>query len=167
VRTTGAALVRYRARAFRILRIASGNYPQWLDGRAGLDLAWTARMMNKHSRITHSLKLLPLMIPLTLASASADETTAQQQARPAVVTATITNQLAADSCSYPVTIDGVTYAPDAQSTDRMRDVVPFGVWTAEVTYSVTGHVGTVQCGFGTTMEFPEISVRLRRIVDGQ
>lgn len=125
-------------------------------------------MMNKHSRITRSLKLLPLMIPLTLASASADErSTAQQQAKPAVVTATITNMLAADGCSYPVTIDGVSYAPDAQSTERMRDVVPFGTVTAEVTYSLTGHVGTVQCGFGTTMEFPEISVRLRRIVDTQ
>lgn len=123
-------------------------------------------MMNKHSHITRSLTLLPLMIPLTLASASADErAAAEQQAKPVVVTATITNMLAADGCSYPVTIDGVSYAPDAQSTDRMRDVVPFGTVTAEVTYSLTGHVGIVQCGFGTTMEFPEISVRLRRIVD--
>jgi hypothetical protein len=101
------------------------------------------------------------------AGARVDEASAQPAAKSDVVSATITNMLAADGCSYPVTIDGVDYAPDAQSTDRMRRIVPFGVWDAEITYSLTGNVGQVECGFGQTIQLPEITVRVRRIIVDQ
>lgn len=117
--------------------------------------------------ITRSLRFLPLIIPLMFAGVRADEASAEQAAKPEAVTATITNMLAADGCSYPVTIDGVDYAPDARSTDRMRNVVPFGVWGAEIIYSLTGNVGQVECGFGQTMQLPEITVRVRRIIVDQ
>jgi hypothetical protein len=122
-------------------------------------------MMNRSNTITRSLRILPLLIPLTLAGARADnqQAPADQQARPEVVLATITNMLAADGCSYPVTVDGVDYAPDARSTERMRQIVPFGRWSAEISYSLTGNVGQVECGFGQTVQLPEITVRVRRI----
>jgi hypothetical protein len=124
-------------------------------------------MMTNHSlTLTRSRRLLSLIVPLALAgacAAEADTSVDQSEARADRVAATITNMLAADGCSYPVTIDGVDYAPDAESVEAMRSRVPFGQWQAVVTYSLTGQTGEVQCGFGTTVQLPEISVRLIRI----
>ena len=81
-------------------------------------------------------------------------------------TATIANLLPVDGCSFPVTIDGVDYAPNDASLEVIRDLVPGGsTITARISYRLTGNAGQVECGFGATLQVPEISVRVLFVVD--
>jgi hypothetical protein len=74
--------------------------------------------------------------------------------------------LPVDGCSFPVTIDGVDYAPNDASLEVIRDFVPAGsTVTARISYRLTGGTGQVECGFGTTLQVPEISVRVLYVVD--
>jgi hypothetical protein len=117
--------------------------------------------------IKRSHKLLSLIIPVTLLGASAAASPTEESAvRRTTVTATIANMLPVDGCSYPVTINGVEYAPDEDSMDDLRDLVPGGATvTARIRYRLTGETGVVECGFGISRELPEISLRVRRILD--
>lgn len=121
--------------------------------------------------ITHSLKLLSLAIPLTIVGAGVDqqESVAQQSAardQVRVAIATIANMLPVDGCSYPVTIGNRDFAPDAATTEVMKDLVPAGgTITAEISYTLTHAIGEVQCGFGTTKQLPEISAQVLRVLE--
>jgi hypothetical protein len=124
-------------------------------------------------RINHPLTLLSLVIPLGISAitcadpseASPDDT--QQQAEAArTAIATMENMLPADGCSYPVTIDGVQYAPDARSKAVAQELVPAGgSITARISYRLTGRVGQVECGFGNTLQLPEISFRVLEVIE--
>lgn len=84
----------------------------------------------------------------------------------AKATATITNQLPVDGCSFPVTIDGVDYAPNDASLEVIRDIVRAGsMITARISYRLTGGTGQIQCGFGADRQAPEISVRVLYVID--
>jgi len=86
---------------------------------------------------------------------------AQRPAAPATATAsaTIDNSLPADGCSFVVQINGTDYAPDAKSLAAIRERnLPFGKSTVKVDYTLTGRNGTVECGFNTHRELPEITV---------
>lgn len=119
------------------------------------------------------LRLSTLLVPaVVLLGGWADaqdpqDSSAPQEVTPsAKATATIANQLPADGCSFPVTIDGVDYAPNDASLEVLRDLVPGGgMITARVSYRLTGNTGQVECGFGTTVQVPEISVRVLFVVD--
>ena len=92
---------------------------------------------------------------------------AQESATRTRAIATITNQLPVDGCSYPVTIRGVDYAPDAASIATISDRVPAGgSLRVLIDYRLTGNTGQVECGFGTSRTLPEISFEVRRILDG-
>jgi hypothetical protein len=81
-------------------------------------------------------------------------------------TATIANLLPADGCSYPVTINGTDYAPNDGSLDVVHDLVPAGqAITARISYRLTGGTATVTCGFGNTIELPEIAFRVIFVID--
>jgi len=81
-------------------------------------------------------------------------------------TATIANLLPVDGCSFPVTIDGADYAPNDASLEVIRDLVPAGrTIRARISYRLTGGTGQVECGFGTTLQVPKISVRVLFVVD--
>lgn len=122
-------------------------------------------------RIKHPLTLLALITPLGLgAIGSADPSeaprTTEQRADTATAIATMENGLPADGCSYPVTIDGVQYAPDARSEAVARELVPGGgSITVRIRYRLTGQVGEVQCGFGTSVQLPEISFRVLEVIE--
>jgi len=91
---------------------------------------------------------------------------AQESTTGTIVVATITNQLPVDGCSYPVTIQGVDYAPDAASIAAISDrVVAGGSLRALIDYRLTGNTGQVECGFGTSRTLPEISFEVRRVLD--
>jgi hypothetical protein len=119
--------------------------------------------------ITRSHTLLSLIIPVALLGASAAASPVPGTEESAVrrtATATIANMLPVDGCSYPVTIGGDEYAPDEASLDEIRDLVPAGgTVTVQIQYRLTGETGLVECGFGTSRELPEISLRIRRILD--
>ena len=84
----------------------------------------------------------------------------------AKATATIANLLPVDGCSYPVTINGTDYAPNDGSRDVVHDLVPAGqTITARISYRLTGDTGTVRCGFGSTVELPEIAFRVIFVID--
>jgi hypothetical protein len=84
----------------------------------------------------------------------------------AKATATIANMLPVDGCSFPVTIDGVDYAPNDASLEVIRDFVPAGsTITARISYRLTGATGQIECGFGTTLQVPLISVRVLYVID--
>src|SRR5262245_18576263 len=118
--------------------------------------------------ITHSIKLLSLVIPISiLGGAGFDPQDPQdndsqealdQQTDLRVATATIANMLPADGCSYPVSIGRRDFAPDAASAASVSELVPGGgTITARISYRLTGNIGHVECGFGTSRELPEIS----------
>lgn len=89
---------------------------------------------------------------------------AQESATGTIAVATITNQLPVDGCSYPVTINGVDYAPDAASIAAISDRVPAGgSLRVLINYRLTGNTGQVECGFGTSRTLPEISFEVRRV----
>jgi hypothetical protein len=117
--------------------------------------------------IKRSHKLLSLVIPAALLGTTAAAAPTEESAvRRRTATATIANMLPVDGCSYPVTIHGVEYAPDEASRDDLSDLVPAGgTITARIQYRLTGDTGVVECGFGTSRELPEISLRVRRILD--
>jgi hypothetical protein len=109
---------------------------------------------------------LSLVIPVALFGASAAASPTEESTVSRTATATIANMLPVDGCSYPVTINGVEYAPDVASLEDIRDLVPGGsTITAQIQYRLTGETGVVECGFGTSRELPEISLRIRRILD--
>lgn len=92
---------------------------------------------------------------------------AQESATGTIAVATITNQLPVDGCSYPVTIQGVDYAPDAASIAAISDRVPAGgSLRVQIDYQLTGDTGQVECGFGTSATLPEISFEVQRVLDG-
>jgi hypothetical protein len=92
---------------------------------------------------------------------------AQESATGTIAIATITNQLPVDGCSYPVTINGVEYAPDAASIAAISDRVPAGgSLRVLIDYRLTGNTGQVECGFGTSRTLPEISFEVRRVLGG-
>lgn len=92
---------------------------------------------------------------------------AQESAGGTTVVATITNQLPVDGCSYPVTIRGVEYAPDAASIAAISDrVTAGGSLRVLINYRLTGNTGQVECGFGTSRTLPEISFEVLRVLDG-
>lgn len=115
--------------------------------------------------ITASNKLLSLMIPLGMVIAGCADPQASsltQGTTTQSAVATISNMLPVDGCSYPVTIDGVDYAPDEESMIPLRDKVqPGQSITVAVNYDLTGENGTVECGFGNTWELPQIWFRLQ------
>ena len=79
--------------------------------------------------------------------------------------ATISNGLPVDGCSYPVTINGVQYAPDPESIAAIDDQVPAGgELRVRIRYHLTGETGVVECGFGTSRELPEISFTVIRVL---
>jgi hypothetical protein len=91
---------------------------------------------------------------------------AQESTTGTVAVATITNQLPADGCSYPVTIQGVDYAPDAASIAAISDrVTAGGSLRVLIDYRLTGNTGQVACGFGTSRTLPEISFEVRHVID--
>jgi hypothetical protein len=95
-----------------------------------------------------------------------DSSEPQEVASPIKATATIANMLPADGCSFPVTIDGVDYAPNDASLEVIRDFVPGGsTITAHVSYRLTGATGEIRCGFGSTLQAPMISVRILSVID--
>jgi hypothetical protein len=99
--------------------------------------------------------------------ALAQDAAPQALAPRGTATATIANLLPVDGCSYPVTIDGVDYAPDPASLAAIQDRVPAGSSiTVRIHYRLTGATAQVQCGFGTAQELPEIAFRVRRVLDG-
>jgi hypothetical protein len=131
------------------------------DREAGLQLAWCLAMT-----ITRSYRSLSLLIAMALLGTTAGAAPTEESTVRRTATATIANMLPVDGCSYPVTIDGVDYAPDESSLDDIRDLVPAGgTITAQIQYRLTGETGVVECGFGTSRELPEISLRVRRILD--
>ena len=123
---------------------------------------------------TYTTKLLSLLIPMSLLGAAPSDAqptdpqnSASQDAAPRqVAIATITNGLPVDGCSYPVTIGDTDYAPDSASLDDIQDLVPAGgSIRAVIRYRLTGRVGIVECGFGTSRELPEISFRVVAVVN--
>jgi hypothetical protein len=137
--------------------------------------------MTMHARTWLSL-VIPLGVlagtllpPKTSSAQAQQDASVQQEASPehdsAAVrraSATITNMLPADGCSYPVTIDGIDYAPDASSRAEIQDLVPAGgTITVRIQYRLTGRTGQVECGFGTSQELPEISFRVTRVLEDE
>jgi hypothetical protein len=125
--------------------------------------------------ILSSHKILSMAFSVSLlVGACADQAMADQQqsaedpvaTESAKATATIANLLPADGCSYPVTINGTDYAPNDGSLEVARDVAPPGqTVTARISYRLTGGTGTVTCGFGRTVELPEIAFRVIFVID--
>ena len=114
--------------------------------------------------------LLSLIVPVGILVGACvdqqDSSSVQESVARISATATISNGLPVDGCSYPVTIDDVDYAPDARSLATIRYLVPAGgTITVRIDYRLTGRTGQVQCGFGTTRDLPEISLRVREVVD--
>ena len=82
--------------------------------------------------------------------------------------ATIANMLPVDGCSYPVTINGVDYAPDARSLAAIQDLVPAGgTITVRIRYRLTGRTAEVECGFGASQDLPEISFRVTQVIENE
>jgi hypothetical protein len=83
---------------------------------------------------------------------------------PPLVTATamIERNRAADGCDYLVTIDSVRYAPDAASRAEIDDSELSAHATVTIGYRLTGKTGVVECGEGTSLHLPEISLELAR-----
>lgn len=125
--------------------------------------------------IHHSRRSWSVVIPIAVfvtgflvqQNSSLAQEPAQESAPRAVAVATITNQLPVDGCSYPVTIRGVDYAPDAASIAAISDrVVAGGSLQVLIVYHLTGNTGQVECGFGTSRTLPEISFEVLRVFDG-
>lgn len=71
----------------------------------------------------------------------------------------IFNQLPADGCSFPVELNGTRYAPSPGSRARVeRFASRDGANPATIDYELTGGVSTVTCGWGATLQLPEIDV---------
>jgi hypothetical protein len=125
--------------------------------------------------ILSSHKMLSMVFPISIlvgacagqAMADQDQSAEDQAATDsAKATATISNLLPADGCSYPVTINGTDYAPNDGSMDMVHDLVqPGQTVTARISYRLTGGTATVTCGFGRTVELPEIAFRVIFVID--
>lgn len=125
--------------------------------------------------ILHSRRFWSVVIPIVVFTAgfldqqnsALAQESAQESATGKIAVATITNQLPVDGCSYPVTIKGVDYAPDAASIAAISDrVIAGGSVLVLIDYRLTGNTGQVECGFGTSRTLPEISFKVRRVLDG-
>jgi len=104
-------------------------------------------------------KLLRVILPVCGLVAPVYAAEPSRHTHPSEATATIENNLPADGCSYVIEINGTEYAPDAATLAAIRERdVPFGRSTAEVEYTVTGRTATVECGFNTHRELPEVSL---------
>jgi hypothetical protein len=73
---------------------------------------------------------------------------------------TVGNGLLRDGCSYPITIGSSTYAASASTRALVESVASkrSGETKVSITYRVTGQVASVECGFGTKQQWPEIEV---------
>lgn len=74
--------------------------------------------------------------------------------------ASIENGLAYDGCSYPISVGMTTYAPSASSKALVESIASkkFGETKVQMTYRVTGAMASVECGWGSTTQYPEIEV---------
>lgn len=109
--------------------------------------------------------MAPLSLALGAWSDPQDSAAMQESARDTGAIAVIENGLPVDGCSYPVTIQRVEYAPDAESAAAIQDLVPAGGESRVlIVYHLTGGTAAVQCGFGTSRELPEISFRVVRVL---
>jgi hypothetical protein len=72
----------------------------------------------------------------------------------------IENGLAYDGCSYPITIGMTTYAPSAASKALVESIASkkYGDTNVRLTFRLPGTMATVECGWGSTQELPEIEV---------
>ena len=119
--------------------------------------------------IIQSMTWWALVVPMSVCLGAC----AHSQGNPpheASAIAVISNKLPVDGCSFPVTIDGVDYAPDARSLAAIDDRVPAGgELRVRIEYRLTGRTGQVECGFGTSRQLPEITFRVRQVLgsDGQ
>jgi hypothetical protein len=97
-----------------------------------------------------------LVVPACLLGACTSESSPSELTS---ATATIENSLTVDGCSYPVTVDGVDYAPDAQSLANIRARnLPYHETQIFIQYRLTGRTGRVECGNDAGfVELPEIS----------
>jgi hypothetical protein len=96
---------------------------------------------------------------LVVGCATPAEAESERESAAGSVVATIANMLPVDGCSYPVTIDGVDYAPDARTLAVIRDRIPAGeTITVRIDYQLTGRTAQVECGWGVVRELPEIAV---------
>ncbi|HEX7837560.1 MAG TPA: hypothetical protein VF469_08865 [Kofleriaceae bacterium] len=113
--------------------------------------------------ITQSLTWWVLVVPMSVLGACAHAPANPPHDTSAI--AVISNMLPVDGCSYPVTIDGVDYAPDARSLAAIDDRVPAGgELRVRIEYRLTGRTGQVECGFGTSRQLPEITFRIRQVL---
>jgi hypothetical protein len=88
----------------------------------------------------------PAAVPLTATTAQSAD-------------ATIENGLPYDGCSYPVTINGIDYAPSAKSRDAVIAFVGgTGHVPARVEFKPTGGSAEVTCGWNNTRTLPEIDI---------
>lgn len=80
---------------------------------------------------------------------------------------TVANGLLRDGCSYPITIGTSTYAASAATRALVESVASkrSGETKVNITYRVTGLVGSVECGWGTTQQWPEIEVLALTVID--
>ena len=124
--------------------------------------------------ILHSRRSWSIVIPIAVflggffdqQNSSLAQESAHESATGTIAVATITNQLPVDGCSYPVTIHGVDYAPDAASIAAISDrVIAGGSLRVLIDYRLTGNTGQVECGFGTSRTLPEISFEVKRVLD--
>ncbi len=115
--------------------------------------------------ITHSLTWWVLVVPMSVLGACVHSPGNPPHEASAI--AVISNKLPVDGCSYPVTIDDVDYAPDARSLAALDDRVPAGgELRVRIEYRLTGRMGQVECGFGTSRQLPEITFRIRQVLGG-
>ncbi len=72
------------------------------------------------------------------------------------------NTLPSDGCDHMVKIGRTTYALDTISRDRVAkafEKLAYGTSVRQwIWYSRTGTTGTVQCGWGSSQQYPEIHI---------
>jgi hypothetical protein len=77
---------------------------------------------------------------------------------PRTSSAFVENDLPADGCSFPITIDQQQYAPSAPTAARVEAIAKVGRTDVTLNWRATGAMATVTCGWNSTMTLPEIEV---------
>lgn len=73
--------------------------------------------------------------------------------------AIIVDTLPVDGCSYRVLVADIEYAPDVSSRAMVADFVEgIGETPARIAYQLTGDTTEVECGWGSSVELPEIVI---------
>jgi hypothetical protein len=115
--------------------------------------------------ITHTLTWCALVVSMGMFLGACHSQAGDSGYRSTV--AVISNKLPVDGCSYPVTIGGVDYAPDARSAATLGERVPAGgELRVRIEYRFTGRWGRVECGFGTHRRLREITFRVLQVLGG-